>query len=109
MSYPAGVSNVLADMRQAIAAGKFLPINRVKNLQTLAQLGLSWDDVKDEIYTLQESHYHRGPMIDRDNPASDHLWEFKKVVCGQLIYIKFKVLYAVDGSVKVVSFHIDGQ
>lgn len=102
----AAIQKVLADMRTAIDCGKFLPIPRKKNLDTLAKLGLTWQDAKEEIYTLSEREYYKGPMLDRDAPNSDHFWVFHKRIDGELLYIKFKVLYQEDGSVKLVSFHI---
>ena len=101
------IQKILTDMRSAIDCNKFKPVDRRKNLATLAKLGLTWDDARDAIYTLTEKEYRRGPMLDLDDPASDHFWEFKKRVEGEVIYIKFKVLYQIDGKVKLVSFHID--
>ena len=72
------VEHILSDMRKAISDGKFLPVNRKKNLDTLTQLGLTWPDAKDEIYHLEFRHYHSGPETDRDDPLSDQLWIFKK-------------------------------
>ena len=95
------------NMRYAIDNKKFYPINRRKNLDTLAHLGISWDAAKEEIYDLKEEDYKSGPSVDRDDPSSDHFWVFKKKVDGNSIYIKFKVLYQKDGGVRVVSFHID--
>ena len=101
------IQKALADMRSAIDCNKYQPVNRQKNLATLAKLGLTWEDAKDAIYTLTEKEYRRGPMLDLDDTTSDHFWEFKKRVEGEVIYIKFKILYQVDGRVKLVSFHID--
>lgn len=74
---------------------------------TLARLGLTWQDAKDEIYSLKPEHYFRGPSVDWDRPSEDRFWEFKKRVEGEILYIKFKIVYQVDGSVKLVSFHLD--
>lgn len=101
------IETILTDMRTAIDGGKLKPISRSKNLNTLARLGISWNDAKEEIYGLSASDYFQGPEVDRDRPGSDRFWMFKKNIDGQVIYIKFKVLYLVDGSVKLVSFHID--
>lgn len=101
------IKKILEDLRLAIDEGKFIPINRRKNMRTLAQLGLTWEDAKDEIRLLSVKNYQKGPEIDRDRPKEDKFWIFKKKVCGEVIYIKFKVLYKVDGSLRVVSFHID--
>ena len=94
-------------LRWAIDMGKFQTVSRRKNLQTLAMLGLTWEDAKAEIYTLTINDYFQGPSVDRNFPTSDRLWVFKKKIDGESIYIKFKVLYMEDGSVRVVSFHID--
>lgn len=101
------IHKILADVRSAIDKRNFYPVDRKKNLDTLATLGITWDDAKTAIYQLAVDEYYRGPKIDRDYPQTDKLWEFKKLIDGQVIYIKFKILYKVDGSVKVVSFHID--
>ena len=107
MATPAAINKILADMRSAIEQNKFHPIPRRKNMITLAQLGLTWQDAKAEIYSLTEHNYPSGPMIDRDDPRSDHLWVFKKRIESELLYIKFKVTYQTNGEVRVLSFHID--
>lgn len=101
------IEKILGDMRSAIDSGKFQPIPRRKNMNTLARLGISWEDAKAEIYELTVSEYFQGPEVDRDFPSTDRFWMFKKNIDGQVIYIKFKVLYLEDGRVKVVGFHID--
>lgn len=107
MPSTADIQQVLSDLRTAIDAGKFQPISRPKNRNTLARLGLTWQDAQDEIYDLEPRHYFQGPSVDRDRPTSDMFWVFKKHVEGEILYIKFKVLYQEDGRVKLVSFHID--
>lgn len=107
MASPSEIRKILEDVRFALEHNKFQPIPRHKNLLTLSRLGLTWEDAKDEIRTLSETDYHSGPSIDRDRPSSDLFWVFKKRVLGETLYIKFKVLYQEDGSVKIVSFHID--
>ena len=101
------IEKILADMRSAIDSGKFQLIPRKKNMNTLARLGISWEDVKTEIYELTAGEYFQGPEVDWDFPSTDRFWMFKKIIEGQVIYIKFKVLYLEDGGVKVVGFHID--
>lgn len=109
MASPVAIRKILCDMRTAIENGKFQPIDRRKNLRTLALLGITWADAKDEIYSLTEQDYYSGPMLDDADYSSDLFWEFKKSVDGHMIYIKFKVMYQEDGRVKVVGFHIDGM
>lgn len=101
------ICQVLEDLRTAIDQGLFFPVDRSVNLKTLASLGLTWLDVKSELYDLDPYDYWAGPEIDRDYPQTDKLWIFKKDVLGKLIYIKFKIEYQADSGVKVISFHID--
>ena len=107
MASAAAIRNILSDMRAAIDAGRFQPIDRQKNLYTLALLGMPWEVAKDEIYGLTEADYYKGPMVDDDDFDSDFFWVFKKYIDNYPIYIKFKVMYQEDGRVKVVSFHLD--
>lgn len=76
-------------------------------METLTSLGITWDDVKLEICELTPKEYLQGPEKDRDYPETEPFWMFKKNIDGQIIYIKFKVLYDSDGGVKLVSFHLD--
>lgn len=101
------INAVLNDLRDSIRNKRFIPINRKKNLYTLAYLGITWDDAKDEILHLTAADYHSGPNKDRDIPNSDPLWVFKKKICGEWIYIKFKIERMTTGDTKVISFHID--
>ena len=101
------IHKALADMRTAIDCGKFQPVDRKKNLKTLGDLGITWQDAKNEIYTIDEKNYYQGPMEDRDYPGSDLFWVFKKNIDGHSIYIKFKIVYQENKQLRVVSFHID--
>lgn len=107
MATSAAIQKILQDMRSAIDQNKFIPNNRRKNMITLTQMGLTWKDAKNEIYALTEADYCKGPSMDYNDPTSDFVWVFKKRIESELLYIKFKVLYQTDGSVKVMSFHID--
>ena len=102
------IQKILTDMRLGMDSNRFQPINRSKNIRTLTNLGLTWEDAKEEIYKLGVNEYVSGPDADRDRPGTDDFWKFKKVISGFTIYIKFKVEYMNDGKVKVVSFHLDG-
>lgn len=107
MASSGAIQKALMDMRNAIENGKFQPVIRKKNLDTLARLGITWIEAKAVIYALQERDYCKGPAMDQDDPESDVLWVFKTRVESDVIYIKFKIMYQEDGKVKVVSFHID--
>jgi len=106
-SSQADVEKILADMRSALLQKKYVWIDRKKNKDTIADLGIMMSDVWDELFDLKYSDYRSGPEIDRDLPDSDKLWIFKKGINGQVIYIKFKVEYQKDGQVRLISFHID--
>lgn len=103
----ADIEDILADVRIALDNNNFLPVPRRKNIKTLSMLGLSWEDAKAEVYDLTANNYFQGPEVDRDCPHTDPFWMFKKSIDGQIIYIKFKVLYSTDILVKLVSFHLD--
>ena len=102
------ICKFLSDMRLGIDKHSFIPVCRKKNITTLTTLGITWEDAKEEIYALTPQEYISGPDVDRDRPSSDMFWKFKKTILGKVIYIKLKVEYLSDGSVKVVSFHLDG-
>ena len=101
------VEKVLSDMKDAIRNGRFYFVERTKNMNTLAELGILIHDVWDELLELDYTNYISGPETDRDDPFSDPLWIFKRTICDHMIYIKYKVEYQDDGTVKVISFHID--
>lgn len=101
------VELVLEDLCKAIRNKRCIPTERKINSDTLALLGWMWDDVFDELKKLTFADYVAGPVEDRDYPLDDDLWIFKRIIQGYAIYIKFKVRYLSDGSVLVISFHID--
>lgn len=101
------VKLVLEDLRMAIQNKRCIPTERKINLDTLALLGWLWDDAFDEMQKLTFADYVAGLVEDEDYPLDDDLWIFKRIIQGYAIYIKFKVRYLSDGSVLVISFHID--
>lgn len=101
------VECLLKELRDAIDNERFIPVDRDKNLKTLAKLGLTWNDAKDEIYDLKYQNYVKGPEEDRDYPNEDKLWVFKKKILGETIYVKFKIQYLKNKEAKILSFHID--
>ncbi len=101
------VEEFLTQMRKAIDANLFIPVDRSKNLHTLAMFGITWEDAKDEIRSLTYSNYISGPEPDYDLSEPDPVWIFKKYVDSQLIYIKLKICCSMNDELKVISFHID--
>ena len=98
----------LMEMRSLIDQGRFVPVNRSKNIQTLLSLGITWEDAKLEIRELEQGDYVSGPEEDKDFPGSGSVWVFYKEILGQLIYIKLKI-EIVDPNVKALSFHFEGM
>lgn len=77
-------------------------------MESLAQVGLTILDAKDEIFSLVVGDYYKGPEQDLDLSKPGDVWVFKKNVEGNLFYIKVKIAQ-VDGEdfVKCLSFHKD--
>lgn len=103
----ADVERVLRDMRFALQNNKMSVVPREKNRKTLSQRGWLWRDVKVAMMALTYKDYISGPEPDRTDPSSDMLWIFKPNIDNEIFYVKFKILYQKDGSVKTLSFHID--
>jgi len=79
-------------------------VNRRENIDTLARMGLTKRNLKEEIMTLSVENYCQGPEPDRDKPGV--IWVFGKQIGAEEIYIKLKL--AQVGSEKIakcISFH----
>lgn len=95
-------------MKQQVSAGKYDFVPRRKNMQALAQHGLTISDAKDEIFSLVVGDYYKGPKQDLDHLKPGDIWEFKKNIDGRQFYIKVKIVH-VNGEdiVKCIGFHED--
>lgn len=84
---------------------KFVIVNRDKNLQTLADLNLSPELVRQTIRHLTPENYVRGPQPDIDGRAGEILI-FGARVFDVECYIKLKI-FEVKGTkyLKCISFH----
>lgn len=102
------ISTFLAKMKRQVSAGKYDFVPRRKNMQALAQHGLTISDAKDEIFGLVVEDYYKGPKQDLDPLKPGDIWEFKKNIDGQQFYIKVKIVQ-VNGVdiVKCLGFHQD--
>ena len=102
------ISAFLAKMKRQVSAGKYDFVPRRKNMQALAQHGLTISDAKDEIFGLVVEDYYKGPKQDLDPLKPGYIWEFKKNIDGQQFYIKVKIVQ-VNGEdiVKCLGFHQD--
>lgn len=102
------ISAFLEKMKRQISAGKYDFVPRPKNMQALAQYGLTIIDAKSEIYSMVVGDYYKGPKKDFDSNKSGDIWEFKKNIDGIQFYIKVKIVNQNgEDIVKCLGFHED--
>ena len=78
---------------------------RDKSLDTIARLGITVQQAKDEILGLTYEDYCGGPIPDIDSKKGGKYWEFGKLIRGQEIFIKLKTV-SEYGAAICFSFHI---
>jgi hypothetical protein len=98
----------LTAFRVAMQLGSFYVKHRQKNVQGLADLGLTIDGMKAILAELAVENYASGPEPD-DMDASKTVWKFGYDLSGTEIYIKLR-LAPVPGKSNVMaatvwSFH----
>ena len=74
------------------------------SLDTIARLGITIQQAKQEILGLTYEDYYRGPITDKDRKGEE-FWEFGKTICGQEIFIKLKTVSEYSVAI-CFSFHI---
>jgi hypothetical protein len=80
-------------------------ISRRKNLDSLAKLGLTKKNCKEEILGLSVAEYCGGPEPNKDRPGE--IWEFGKVIANKEVYIKLKIAQVGKEKIaKCLSFHV---
>lgn len=84
------ISSFLTKMKRQVSAGKYDFVPRRKNMQTLAQHGLTISYAKDEIFGLVVEDYYKGPKQDLDPLKPGDIWEFKKNIDGRQSISKLK-------------------
>lgn len=100
------VTAILDRAKELILNNDFDFVPRRKNMQALAECGLTIMDAKEEILSLRAENYYKGPKKDFDRPGE--IWEFKKLINGASFYIKFKIVLENDKVVlKCIGFHED--
>lgn len=111
MGNQANVSDITAfleRMKRLISAGKYDFVPRRKNMQALAQHGLTISDAKNEILGLMVGDYYKGPKQDFDSNRPGDIWEFKKDVDGICFYVKVKITKENGEDIlKCLGFHED--
>ena len=78
-----------------------------KSRDTIAYLGITPKQAKQEIFGLTCEDYYRGPIPDKDRKGEE-FWEFGKTICGQEIFIKLKTISKHSVAV-CFSFHIPDE
>lgn len=98
----------LADVKRLLSAGKYDFVPRRKNMQALAQHGLTITDAKNEILGLVVDDYYRGPKPDHDPNRPGDIWEFKKNIDGMQFYVKVKIVQENGEDIlRCIGFHED--
>lgn len=92
--------------RELIRQGRFLLVPRSRNLQSLAELGLTLRDAREEILILREENWYAGPKPDY--AGSGEIWEFKTRLEDVQVYIKLRIAGQGRGEqLRCLSFHED--
>ena len=73
------ITTFLEKMKKLVSGGKYDFVPRRKNMQALAQHGLTITDAKNEILGLVVSDYYKGPKQDLDPNRPGDVWEFKRM------------------------------
>jgi hypothetical protein len=87
------------------AQKKFSFAERDTSLDTIARLGITIQQAKNEILGLTYEDYYRGPISDADSKKGGEYWEFGKLISGQEIFIKLKTVSEYYAAI-CFSFHI---
>lgn len=102
------IAAFLEKVKRLISTGRYDFVPRRKNMQALAQHGLTITDAKSEILGLVVGDYYKGPKQDLDPNRPGDVWEFKKDVDGTRFYVKVKVVQENGEDIlKCLGFHED--
>ena len=88
------------------AQKKFVFVPRDKSLDSIARLGITLKQAKQEVMELTYENYCRGPVPD--TLRGGELWEFGRQIEGKEIFIRLKVVLQYDMA-KCQSFHVAEQ
>ncbi len=103
------ISAFLAQVKASLNSKNYRILDkRYKYMSTKAQLGLIDQDVVDDIkgLTINES-WIKEPDNNPSFPGD--VWQCKKNLHGQCIYIKLKIQPSSNGFLLIMSYHIDGM
>ena len=111
MGNTASVSDItlfLERTKKLVSTGKYDFVPRRKNMQALAQHGMTIADAKAEILGLVVGDYYKGPKQDLDPNRPGDIREFKKQVNGTQFYVKVKIVQENGENIlKCLGFHED--
>lgn len=85
----AEVERFLAQVRKTIPTS-FDMRRAAKNKEAILALGYNYAAVKQEIESLEASHFSEGP-VDEHN-AINQVWIFGKIIQNREVYIKIKLI-----------------
>lgn len=83
--------------------GFFSLVERDKNMQSIAELGITVPQALDVILQLTCENYSSGPEVDHDYPEQS-VWVFGTTIDGEEIYIKLSDDFKYSVA-KCISFH----
>lgn len=84
------------------ALNSFTFTSRKGSLDTLAKLGITVQQAKEEILCLTPEDYYRGPIPDTNKGGE--FWEFGRTIYEQDIFIKLKVVVEHNAAI-CFAFH----
>jgi len=102
MPQKAQVTLFLAEFKE-LASCCFAFVERGKCLDTIARLGITIEQAKEEILELTYEDYYKGPETDTER--SGYFWTFGKIINGEEIFIRLKIVPCLKLA-KCQSFHI---
>ncbi len=94
-------------MFKKLAQNLFTFADRESSLGTLARLGITVKQAKEEILGLTYQDYYRGPIKDTSSKRGVY-WEFGKTICGEQVFIKLKADTTHDVAI-CFSFHVPDE
>lgn len=100
------VSRFLFEFKQLMIQGPYYVTGHLKNIQALADLGITEGERDRIIQSLRVPDYSQGPITDENKP--EHcLWLFGKDIQAVEIYIKLKISTDKKGNDVAIclSFH----
>jgi len=100
------VRQFLLEFKKAVEEHGVYLIPRHDCIETLRHLRLTQRNLEEELLGLGVEDYSAGPEKDRGVPGD--LWIFGRVICGQEVYVKVKLMTDDAGTrrAKCISFHI---